>query len=483
MKNREVEEKIDQAFSRIAPDILDTVLSDCEEQKGRVILMTEHKKKNRWGKGAVAVAAALAVMLVGAAGFQVYSADRAVSSTVSLDVNPSIEIKVNKKERVLEVNALNEDGRTVVGDMDFAGSSLDVTVNALVGSMLRNGYLSELANSILVSVDNEDPVKAAELQEELTASINGLLQTDSFSGAVLSQTVTGDSDLEKLAGEYGITLGKAQLIRELTEKNTLYSFGDLARLSINELNLIGSAGSGDLTHVESVGKASDKAYIGEESAKQAAFGHAGISAADAVRTEVELGVENGVMVYEVDFKAAGFEYDYDIDAVTGAVVKSEKEVDDDYIGEKQPAPNVSGGNNNAGGSADNNADSGASNGGVSGAGNGSGAANGGANGNGAVNDWEDDRDDDDWDTPHGTGGNPAAGGNGAADIGEAKAKEAALTHAGLSEGDIRKYKAELDYENGVRVYEIEFKWGEYEYSYDIDAATGAVVKSEKEIDD
>lgn len=61
---------------------------------------------------------------------------------------------------MLRVNALNEDGRIVLGDMNFSGSSLDVTVNALVGSMLRNGYLSELANSILVSVDNGDPAKA-----------------------------------------------------------------------------------------------------------------------------------------------------------------------------------------------------------------------------------------------------------------------------------------------------------------------------------
>lgn len=456
MRNREVEEKINQAFSSITPDILDAVLSDCEAQKGKVILMTERKKKIGWVKGAVSAAAVLAIMLAGAAGLRVYSADVAVSSTVSLDVNPSIEIKVNKKERVLEVNALNEDGRTVVGDMDFAGSSLDVTVNALVGSMLRNGYLSELANSILVTVDNDDPQKAAKLQEELTASINNLLQTDTFSGAVLSQTVSGDSDLEKLAGEYGITLGKAQLIRELTEKNALYTFEELVSLSINELNLIGSTGSSELPHVESVGKASDKAYIGEESAKQAAFAHAGISATDAMRIEVELGVEKGIMVYEVEFKAGGYEYDYDIDAVTGTVVKSEKEVDDDYAGDKQPGTDVSGGNNNAGGSAD------------------SGAAGGGANTGGA---------DGGGNESGGLGGNTVPNGGGAADIGEAQAKETALNHAGLSEGDIRKYKAELDYEDGVRVYEIEFKSGEYEYSYDIDAATGAIIKSEKEIDD
>ena len=32
--------------------------------------------------------------------------------------------------------------------------------------------------------------------------------------------------------------------------------------------------------------------------------------------------------YDVDFKAGGLEYDYDIDAVTGEVLKSKSEVDD-----------------------------------------------------------------------------------------------------------------------------------------------------------
>ena len=48
-------------------------------------------------------------------------------------------------------------------DMDFSGSSLDVAVNAIIGSMLQNGYLNELANSVLISVDNNDPVSYTHL--------------------------------------------------------------------------------------------------------------------------------------------------------------------------------------------------------------------------------------------------------------------------------------------------------------------------------
>ena len=156
----------------------------------------------------------------------------------SLDVNPSVEIKINQKERILDVIPLNEDGRTIVGDMDFSGSSLDVAVNAIIGSMLQNGYLNELANSVLISVDNNDPVRGMALQERLADEVNKLLQTDSFRGAVLSQTVVKSDELQQMAEQYGITLGKAQLIQEILGKNSLHTFDELAPLSINELNIL-----------------------------------------------------------------------------------------------------------------------------------------------------------------------------------------------------------------------------------------------------
>ena len=62
-----------------------------------------------------------------------------------------------------------------------------------------------------------------------------------------------------------------------------------------------------------------------------------------------------------------------------------------------------------------------------------------------------------------------------------KAKQIALSHAGV--GSARFKKAKLDYENGVKVYEIEFKVGNLEYEYDINVSNGAVISSSAEVDD
>ena len=62
-----------------------------------------------------------------------------------------------------------------------------------------------------------------------------------------------------------------------------------------------------------------------------------------------------------------------------------------------------------------------------------------------------------------------------------RAKQIALSHAGV--GSARFKKAKLDYENGVKVYDIEFKVGNLEYEYDINVSNGAVISSSVEIDD
>ena len=67
-------------------------------------------------------------------------------------------------------------------------------------------------------------------------------------------------------------------------------------------------------------------------------------------------------------------------------------------------------------------------------------------------------------------------------IGKKAAINAALAHAGLERSAIRDLSCELERENGVMIYEVEFESGSYDYEYDIDAFTGKVLKSKKELD-
>ena len=68
------------------------------------------------------------------------------------------------------------------------------------------------------------------------------------------------------------------------------------------------------------------------------------------------------------------------------------------------------------------------------------------------------------------------------DIGVEKAKEAALSHAGVAESDTVFLIAEADYDDGRKEYEVEFYAGGTEYDYTIDAASGRVLKFDTELE-
>lgn len=405
MKNdKNIENMLRSAVSHAAPDARDAILSACDHEKGKVIYM--EKKRSSPLRGFAAVAAVLVLIIAGVFAVKNLGAPSdTLAAVVSLDVNPSIELNVDKDEKIISAKGLNDDGRRVLGDMELEGSSLEVAVNAVIGSMLKNGYLDDMANSILVSVSGVNGYDADKLRSTLADDVNRQLENCS----VLSQDVSNaDSDTVKLADKYGITVGKAALIRQIVAADSRHSFEELAALSINELNLI--ADGKTLSGIASNGAAaSSKAYIGRDAAVDAALGHAGVTRSEVRKLEVDLDYEHGNMVYEVEFKVGAAEYEYDIGAADGDIVWYEIERD---------------GTVEQGGSAI----------------------------------------------------------DGKAAISSDDAKTAALNHAGLTTAQVTHLKAELDREGGKLVYEIEFKSGGHEYEYVIDAATGAVIKSEKEHD-
>lgn len=148
---------------------------------------------------------------------------------------------------------------------------------------------------------------------------------------------------------------------------------------------------------------------GEEAAKQAAFAHAGVSADGVTVTKCKLDWDDGRQVYEIEFRADGVEYDYEIDASSCAVLKAGQE-------------------------------------------------------------WGD----------HRHGGESAPRQQTGSFIGEEAAKSAALTHAGVSADGAGYIRCELDEDDGLWIYEVEFQAGNVEYDYKISASDGTVLKAEQD---
>ena len=75
-------------------------------------------------------------------------------------------------------------------------------------------------------------------------------------------------------------------------------------------------------------------------------------------------------------------------------------------------------------------------------------------------------------------------GENAGEITKADAKRIALEDAGLAEQDVTIKKCKLDFDDGVKMYDVEFRNAEgYEYEYEIDAETGKILDKDVELDD
>ena len=258
-KNNEIENRLRRAVESETPDVLNQVMAGCGSQNGKVVpLERPAEKRKKWIAAAVSVAAVLALAAGGLGTAGLLAASNRPEAVIAFDVNPSIELTINRKERVVKAEARNEDAAAILEGMDLKGAELKVATNAIVGSLLQHGYLDELANSLLISVEGGGEMGAA-LQQKLTEEVRTLLAGRGSEPAILSQTVAEDAELRVLADEYGLSLGKASLVQRLVRSNPAYTFASLAGLTINELNLLAENRKTTLENVTAVGTASDKA--------------------------------------------------------------------------------------------------------------------------------------------------------------------------------------------------------------------------------
>ncbi len=336
MTDRELEQKIKKAVEAHTPDVLDNILARCDEAKRLSQEIKQPRVINF--KRYIALAASFAVVIGGIVfGRSMLmpptETPAEIASVVAFDVNPSVEIRLDASEKVVELFANNADAEKIVENVDVNGAELNIAVDAIVYSMISHGYIDDISNSILISIEDEDPTRGAELQAKVAKEVNSVLTSSSINASVLSQYI--DEDFDEITTEYQISTGKATLVDEIATKNPELEIEYLTQLSINELNLLSTNPKNTPTDVTASGTPSDGKFIGVEMAIAAALANAGVTENDIIGgIEVEYDMENGVMVYEIEFETKEFDYDYDINAQTSTVenVQTEQnqvEVDDD----------------------------------------------------------------------------------------------------------------------------------------------------------
>lgn len=203
----------------------------------------------RWG----ALAACLALVIAGGALWYAHGGGAAAPeqtqvisptavpasamSEVILDVNPSILLTLTPEGAVDSVSGLNDDANALLQGMTLSGDGCAQAFSDIVSAMQEKGYITNMQNSMLLTVVDQDSDTAEQTRQKVVSSMEYACAGCGFEVSILSQVSDGVSCAGE-AEEYGISVGKAALIDKIVSDTDKYDYGELAELNIHSLDQI-----------------------------------------------------------------------------------------------------------------------------------------------------------------------------------------------------------------------------------------------------
>ena len=235
MRNKDLEKSIRNAIQKMpTPDVKELASLPVEKIGGASDWWQETKPTtNRPLKKWIPVMAIMSVMIFTFTG--VYIQQQVPVATVALDVNPSIELTINKQEKILEARALNEEAEEILSAIEYSKQPLQQVVRNLVGVMLQEGYLSQERNTVMVSVEGKRLEEAEGLGELVKEQVRQKLSDEEIEGDIITQAFIPNQDSKDKAEELGISIGKMHMIERIMEQDEEATIEDLEGKPIRDL--------------------------------------------------------------------------------------------------------------------------------------------------------------------------------------------------------------------------------------------------------
>lgn len=241
MQEKEILQHTKHAIEELTPDCFDAIweASNNRSLDSQILPMPNpavvRRKSRRHIATALAVLAASLFCIVGAGWYHQFAA---IYTTVNVDVNPSICLYLNRQEKILSIEGINEDGKSIVGQLDnVSHERIADVLPELVDQMAEGGYLSTSEeNAILISVDMKNTTKAEAMVEELSEQMYQVMDQKQLCGNIVSQTMEcHNKDIQDLSKQLQVSHGKATFIKELSDKNSHISQKELADMKMTEI--------------------------------------------------------------------------------------------------------------------------------------------------------------------------------------------------------------------------------------------------------
>ncbi len=159
-------------------------------------------------------------LLAGTGGYAVYS--RPVSY-ISIDVNPSIELAVNRFDRVVSAIGYNEDGQDILEHVSLKNISYQQAIERLLQDAYYSRYLNQDSQLVVTVVS-----------EHSDAMLEQINANDSFQ-ALGALTYSSDTACMDEAHQHEMSFGKYRAFLELSQYDANITVEDCHNMTMGEI--------------------------------------------------------------------------------------------------------------------------------------------------------------------------------------------------------------------------------------------------------
>lgn len=142
-------------------------------------------------------------------------------SYVTLDINPSIELIVTPKEKVIYANPLNEDAELLLLEIDVIGLYIDEATDLIIETAIAMGYIDIESDEVYVSVStiNMQAQIGEAIQNRVKEAVNEAFKNRAMMGKAVDKDF--GKDYVEEANSYGVTPGFYRLAESAVTNSDL----------------------------------------------------------------------------------------------------------------------------------------------------------------------------------------------------------------------------------------------------------------------
>ena len=317
MKPEEIKTRLRDEMADLAPDRLEDLLAACDAQPQdttpqSVPVPMPAPRRPVWKP--LAAAAVFMLLLGGIFGYR--ALDKNVC-TVTVDINPSVTLTVNRLGRVKAVDTGNADAAALLADVDLADKRTQDALGTLTDALTDADYLTDADNTLLVTVEGASAAWAQKLGKAVYDAAQASAQQRQFSAAVLCQQAADTDQVRTDADTWQVSPGKAALAETIALQTQLDTAQALSALPVQDLLVLAETYDVTFDTAQLYGTVSRDGYRSEDDVRAIVGGDAAVDPAGCTQELTQYG---GRLAYRVRFAAADGEYCYTIAARTGEIL-------------------------------------------------------------------------------------------------------------------------------------------------------------------